>query len=893
MPKGNFPIQKFNRGRISPRGLARADLENYPFFAEDITNWRPSVLGCMMLRPGLGYIGATRNNSKAFHIPFIFSNSDTAIIELTDQVMRVRVNEAIVTRGSVSSSVTNGTFGSNITSWTDADDSGCTSAWVTGGYAGLTGTKFNYARLRQEITVSGGDANDEHAIRIVVTRGEVTFRAGTTAGAQDYISQTVLLPGTHSLTLTPTGNFHIEIASNTKYQTLVDSVSIESPGAMEIATPWLEADMKYIKYAQSRDVIFLACKGGYVQKRIERRSTNSWSVVDYVTEDGPFRTINTGQISLTPSAISGDITLTSSQALFRSTNVGSMFKIESIGQQVTQTVSAENQFSSEIKVTGTGSAQRSFTVTRTGTFTATVTLQRSIGEPGNWIDVATYTTAASSTYNDGLSNQDAYYRIGVKTGDFTSGPVVLDLDYETGSISGVVKITAYSSETSVSAIVLKDLGGTASSTNWYESRWSPRRGYPTSVRFYDGRLCWSGQDQFDGSVSDAYSSFDSDVEGDSGRISRSIGGESTDTINWMLDLQRLILGAEGAEYAVKTTSLDEPISPTNFNIKSPSTVGSSYPAALKVDSRGYFVDKSGRKLYQLVYDINVNDFIADDTTKLVPEIGGSEIVRIGVQRTPNTIIHCIKSDGTVANYIIDPAENVKCYVDLNSTGASGLIEDIVVLPGTEEDKVYYTVKRTINGNTVRYLEKFAMESECQGGTLNKQADSFISVSQSSSATITGLSTLEGQSVVVWANGKDLGTYTVASGSITVSEAVTTAIVGLTYRARFKSSKLAYAAGMGTALNQRKRPNALGFILYNTHYQGLKYGQEYDYLDDLPLVGPNDEDVAAHTIYSELDIDLLELNSSWDTDARICLEANAPRPCTVLGVVLQIQTNDKG
>jgi len=42
-----------------------------------------------------------------------------------------------------------------------------------------------------------------------------------------------------------------------------------------------------------------------------------------------------------------------------------------------------------------------------------------------------------------------------------------------------------------------------------------------------------------------------------------------------------------------------------------------------------------------------------------------------------------------------------------------------------EDQVYYVVNRTINGATVRYLEKWAKETDCRGGTLNKQADAFI------------------------------------------------------------------------------------------------------------------------------------------------------------------------
>ena len=166
----------------------------------------------------------------------------------------------------------------------------------------------------------------------------------------------------------------------------------------------------------------------------------------------------------------------------------------------------------------------------------------------------------------------------------------------------------------------------------------------------------------------------------------------------------------------------------------------------------------------------------------------------------------------------------------------------------------------------------------------------------SAATITGLSHLEGEEVVIWADGADVGTKTVASGQITLDEAASQVVVGVAYEARFKSSKLAYASRMGTALTQKKKVDHLGLILYNTHYQGLKYGPsfdqsggEYTLLDGLP----NYEEgalVADDTVWEAYDTEMVEFNGEWNTDSRVCLLAQAPRPCTVLGAVIAINTN---
>jgi hypothetical protein len=60
------------------------------------------------------------------------------------------------------------------------------------------------------------------------------------------------------------------------------------------------------------------------------------------------------------------------------------------------------------------------------------------------------------------------------------------------------------------------------SSFWQRGEWSDRRGWPSALTFHDGRLYLSAFDRFAGSVSDAYTSFSTDVEGDSAPVIRSI-----------------------------------------------------------------------------------------------------------------------------------------------------------------------------------------------------------------------------------------------------------------------------------------------------------------------------------------------------------------------------------
>lgn len=884
MAKGNIPLQAFNRGIISNLALARTDIDRVALSAEIQTNWMPRTLGSMMLRPGFGYLGATKSNLTAKTIPFIFSTTDTADLEFTNQTMRVWVDDALVTRPSVSASITNGEFTSDLASWTDQDESGATSSWLTGGYLSLLGTGFNAAIREQQIVIT--ETGTVHALRIVVKRGPVIIQAGSASGLDDFITKKALGTGTHSLAFIPTNNVFLQFSSTESYSVLVDSVAIEGSGTLELPTPWLEDDLFLLRWDQSGDVIEVACDG-YLQKKIERRANNSWSVVNYEPIDGPFQVPNTGPTNLTPSALTGDITLTASKPLFKSTHVGALFRIDSIGQQVTAVLTGENQFTDDIRVTGVGST-REFSISITGVFTATVTLQQSVGAPGAWVDISpAYTTATSTTYNDTLDNNIIYYRIGIKSGDYTSGTATATLTYSGGSRTGIVRVTSVASTTSASAIVLSHLGGTTASSAWSEGQWSPKEGYPTSVAFYEGRLWWAGKDKINGSASDAFESFDDEIEGDSGPISRSIGSGPVATINWLLPMERLLIGTDAVEASARSSSFDEPLTPTNFNIKTPSTQGSNRTGAIKVDSQGFFVQRSGRRVYSLDFDSKYYNYTSFDMTALSPDVCSPGVKVMAVQRQPDTRLHCVLTDGTVAVMIVDAAENVRCWVKVETDGQ---VEDVVVQPGTEEDKVTYTIKRTINGSTVRFRERWALESECQGGSISKCLDSHIVKTGGASKIVTGLSHLEGETVAVWADGKDLGTYTVSGGSITLSSGVANAVVGLTYTGRFKSTKLAYAASMGTALTQRKRINSLALILANTHYQGIQYGPDFNTMDDLPLI-ENGEEVSENTVWDSYDSDSFTFPGEWHTDSRLCLQATAPRPAIVLSAIIGMTTHD--
>lgn len=918
------------------------------------TNWMPRVLGPMSVRPGTILIGETYNDLPPLSVDFMFDQDDTAIIELTGANMRVWVDDVLVTRPTVTSAFydwdsgssnfipgvnTSSAFASSgdVDLWKQSDEAGGASGWNGNGYLELSGDGTDSGIRDRQISVS--TPNVENTFTIIVARGLVRLRLGTTLGNDDILGERVLREGVHSIGITPTFDFYIQLKSATPYLSLVQLVDLPQAGApMRLPTPWTSGNLGDVRWVQSGDVLFLACDKqqgganddpGVQQMRIERQDrtntprSRSWSIVKYLADDGPFKPLNTGPVQIAGSGLSGDITLGASSDYFVPGHVGGLFRLSSQGQQVSQRIQAQNEFTDPIRVTGVGDA-RVFQIDLIGpTFTAstTVTLQRSVATPDDWADISTYTAVQSVSVKDNLDNQIMYYRIGVKTGNFTGGDdLTASLTFSAGSIDGIVRVTGYTGPLTVAASVLKNLGSTTPTRDWYEGDWSTKNGFPSAVELYDGRLCWAGRGMEWLSIVNLFDSFDPTVQGDSGPIRRGIGKGPVDSVPWLMALNFLLLGTAGDVLVAKSSAIDTPLTPTAFSLKPVSNIGAGRVRAVPVDTNGVFISRNGSRAFQLSPDANlysINPYAPIELTELFPDIGlkslpdldtsiraatGGGFVRMAVQRHPNTRIHLIRADGSVVIVVFDKAEQVTCLLEYQT---NGFVEDACVLPGSlaspAEDQVYYTVRRVVAGVTRRFREKWALESQTVGANDNRQSDCSVVLTGAQGPTISGLSHLQGYEVVAWIDGTcpldDDGNpvrYTVnGSGQITLPRASTSFLcIGLPYVAQWRNAKLNAGSRMQAPLTAFKSITRMGLVAADMHARALRYGQSFDHLNLLAQIEEGrliDQDY----IWPAYDQASLDVDGTWGTDPRICLLVRAPLPCTVMGLLLSGEGHDAG
>jgi hypothetical protein len=784
------------------------------------------------------------------------------------------------------------------------------------------------AKAQKKVIVS--DTGTEHSLAVDIERGPVTLRVGSEQGDDDLISETNLGTGYHNLAFTPASDFHITLQSNELVYRIARSLAIGDSGTVEVTTPWDATNLDNIRYDQSADVVYADCSGVQPHK-IERRGTGrSWSVVQYEPTTGPYRSINTTATRLRVVVRYGNTTMYADRPFFKATQIGSLIKMTNEGQSGAWTLGADGAVTDVITVTGisdtgtpTGTNERRLSFAVSGTYSGGIVVERSFDGPefgfkevtGKY--VTTGLASDTGTFSTGIDDRDdnitVHYRARMKT--YTSGAADVVAEYNSNSIDGTARIIGFVDSQEVEVEVLENFSDTGFSDTWAEGAWSDRRGFPSAVALHEGRLAHAGGANIWMSVSDDYENFDVTTEGEAAPIIRTLGSGPVDSVQYIVSLLRLIVGTDGSEITVKSSSFDETLTPTNSAASAFSTQGAAKLRAVKMDSQALFVQRSGEHLYLVGFaERQQHDYETSEMTILVPEILSPGVVSIAIQRQPDTRIHCALSDGTVAILTFEPQEEVLAWSKwVTDTGTDSAVERVMVLPGQKEDRVFYHIRRTINGTTRRFLEQWAREDESRGDTgLSWLADCAVSSTDTGAAAVISdfAEHLGGQTINAWANdtgqgnsyGKDLtpddtgGTQQLLTldtgGDLTLTDSGVKHVVGgLPYQADYRSTKLAYGAQGPTAMSMMKRVAKLALILDRTHNNALFVGSDTGYLDPMPRVVDEGATVDADKIFESFDKIAFPFSGELDEDSRLHIRGKSPRPATIMAALPYVTTNE--
>mgnify|MGYP003110661256 CR=1 FL=1 len=624
---------------------------------------------------------------------------------------------------------------------------------------------------------------------LVHPQGAATRRVGTQfiSEVKDSTKKTRLIPFEFSTEQTYILEFGDQYIRFYK-----DKGQIQSGGsAYEISSPYLEAELFEIKFAQSADVMYI-CHPNHDVRKLSRTGHTSWTLSQIEFTDGPYLSTNTTSTTMTPSATTGSgITITASANTFASTDVDRLIRFS----------------------------------------------------------------------------------------------------------NGYAKITGFNSATEVDADVKDDFDNTTATSDWKLGAFSDTTGHPSCVSFFEQRLVFAGttnepQTLYFSKAGD-YENMTTGVNADDAMV-YTIASNQVNRIRYLKSQRTLIVGTTGGEFTVSADGTDAAITPTNITIKRQSAYGSADVDAQAAGNSILFLQKAKRKIRELQYNFDVDGYVAADLTILNDAVTTSGINEMAYQQEPDSILWCVRDDGVLAGLTYQRGENViawhKHIFGGSFSSGDAVCESIATISGDlTEDELWVIVKRTIDGNTVRYIECFAnFDFDETDATDFRFLDSHLTYDGSATISITGLDHLEGETVGVLADGATHADKTVSSGSITLDRSTEKAVVGLKYGSVLQTMRIEGGAAEGTSQGKTKRISKVVLRLFET--VGAKVGPTEDNLETIPFRSSSDPmDTPVSTLIAG-DKEI-EFRDDYNSDGFIVVKQDQALPLSVLAIYPTVVTSD--
>jgi hypothetical protein len=343
--------------------------------------------------------------------------------------------------------------------------------------------------------------------------------------------------------------------------------------------------------------------------------------------------------------------------------------------------------------------------------------------------------------------------------------------------NGVAEIIQLNSASDIDVEVLKSFDSSDETGNWTleDETWSSTRGYPRAVGFFDQRLIFGGTSAEPQSLwfseTGIFDGFGIGANDDDA-IAVDIVSSSVNQIEWIATGRDLVVGTSGAETTV--TGSGGKLTPTNIKQQPRTYHGSSTQQVVSSGAEVLFVPKGTRKVRSFIYDFNIDGYKGEDLllfSSHLTEASGDTISEIAFVPETDRTLYAVLDSGDMLIGAYDREQRVIGWSLCTTTGS---YENVVGL----NDECWVVVNRTIDGNTVRYIEVF--DDGDGTSTTDGFSDSFLTYSGGATTTLTGLDHLEGETVQIKANGATHADKTVSSGSVTLDVSATSATVGLSY-----------------------------------------------------------------------------------------------------------------
>lgn len=149
--------------------------------------------------------------------------------------------------------------------------------------------------------------------------------------------------------------------------------------------------------------------------------------------------------------------------------------------------------------------------------------------------------------------------------------------------------------------------------------------------------------------------------------------------------------------------LGTPITPSSIFADSQTKRGSSGIRPIRIGDSVIYVQSRGSYVRNFNFSVQVEGYTGDDLTVFANELfRGFEIIQWSYAQIKDSIVWAVRGDGKIMSLTYIPEQQVWAW-SIHST--DGVYESVAVIAEGDEDAVYVSVKRTLDGTDYRFVER--------------------------------------------------------------------------------------------------------------------------------------------------------------------------------------------
>ena len=281
------------------------------------------------------------------------------------------------------------------------------------------------------------------------------------------------------------------------------------------------------------------------------------------------------------------------------------------------------------------------------------------------------------------------------------------------AVNGVYGFLGISATTS-----FKDVGVDPDTTDTPPEARNPFSGannYPSTAAYIQQRLLFANTnnktDTVEASRTGKYTNFtrSNPVKDDD---SVSFGMAGVNKVQHVLNLGGMIILTDSGEFVVKGDS-NGMLTPSQINLDQMSYHGSSSLQPIIAGGTVLYVQSGDSIVRDLIFDYQVEGLTASELTIYSSHlVDGYKINDWAFQKLPHSILWIVRNDGVLLSLTYVRDQQVAGWARHDFSG--GFVESVSTVREGLEDAVYLIIRRTINGQPVRYVERMAQRRIASG-----------------------------------------------------------------------------------------------------------------------------------------------------------------------------------